>query len=227
MDYGNDSYTTAAAIQTYLDRTLDQDELNILAYVIPAASRWIDRTLGTNFDNLPTNVPFDVTNPNNPACGWKQYRFAGGYREINIKPCQNILLVQSINPYDFSVFYTYTSPLEFTAEPYDFVVRRSLRMKLNEFTGNDLRWPGDVDSIMVTALFTEYDYVHSCYPNDIVLLCNHIAATWLQNNQNAEPVQRESVEGHSVIKRIDDLLASDPMVTRVIDSRQEVWLDEM
>jgi hypothetical protein len=227
MDYGNDSYTTPTAVQTYLDRTLDANELAILAYVIPAASRWIDRTLGSNFDNLPTNVPFDPTNPTNPLCGWQQKRFAGGHQEINIKPCQQILYVQSINPYDFSVWYTYSTPLEYTAEPYDFTVKRSLRMKANEFTGNNLMWPGDVDGVQVTALFTEYDYVHGTYPNDIILLCNHISAVWLQNNQNAEPVQRESLEGHMVIKRIDDLLASDPMVTRVIESRQEVWLDEM
>jgi hypothetical protein len=224
MDYGNDSYTTAAAVQTYLDRTLDSNENTILAYVIPAASRWIDRTLGTCFDNL-NQAQFGQ-----PGSGATQKYFAGGKREINIKPCQQISAVQAINPYDFSVWYTYTQPLEYTQEPYGFPVIRSLRMKLNEFTGNDLKWPGgdgETNTIMVTGLFTEYDYVHGCYPNDIVLLCNHIAATWLQNNQNAEPVQREAVEGHMVIKRIDDLLASDPMVTRVLESREEVWLEEM
>ena len=230
MDYGKDSYTTAAAVQTYLDRTLTTNEMTILSYVIPAASRWIDRTLGSNFDNLPTNVGFDINNPNNAACGWKQKHFSGGKREINIKPCQQILYVQSVNPYDFSVFYTYKSPLEYTADPYDQPVTRSLVLKLNEFTagyGDRLIWPGDKDGIMVTALFTEYDYVNSCYPNDIVLLCNHVSAVFLQNNNNAEPVQREAVEGHTVVKRIDDLLASDPMVNRILQSREEVWLDEM
>lgn len=227
MDFGKDSYTTAAQVQTYLDRSLTVNETAILGYVIPAASRFIDRALGTNFDNLPTNVPFDVTNPNNAACGWKQLHFGGGYQEISIRPCQQILLVQAINPYDFSVWYTYSSPLEYTAEPYDYPVKRSLRMKVNEFTGNNLKWPGDQDGVMVTALFTEYDYINDCYPNDIVTLANHISAVWLQNNQNAEPVQREQVEGHMVIKRIDDLLASDPMFNRVLESRGEIWLDEM
>jgi len=230
MDYGSDSYTTAAAVQTYLDRTLTSNEMTILANVIPAASRWIDRTLGTNFDNLPTGVPFDATNPNNPACGWKQKFFSGGKREINIKPCQQILFVQAINPYDFSVFYTYSSPLEYVADPYDLPVKRSLVMKLNEFTaseGDSLKWPGDENGIRVTALFTEYDYVNSCYPNDIVLLCNHVSAVWLQNNQNADPLQREAIEGHLIMKRIDELLLSDPMVNRVLQSREEVWLEEM
>lgn len=224
MDYGKDSYTTAAAVQAYLDRTLTTNETNALAYIIPAASRWIDRTLGTNFDNLNNTIPFGQ-----PGTGWTQKHFQGGEREINIKPCQQITLVQAVNPYDFSVWYTYSQPLEYTQEPYDLPVKRSLRMKLNEFTGNNLKWPGtgDPDLVMVTALFTEYDYVNSCYPNDIVLLCNHIAAVWLQNNQNAEPVQREQLEGHMVMKRIDDLLASDPMVTRVVQSREEVWLDIM
>ena len=231
MDYGKDSYTTVTQVQTYLARSLSPDEKAILAWVIPAVSRWIDRTLGTNFDKLSTSVPFDPTNPTNPACGWQQKRFAGGHREINIKPCQQILFVQSINPYDFSVWYTYTQPLEYTQEPYDFPVKRSLRMKMNEFTGNNLMWPGDVDGVQVTALFTEYDYTLNGgaggYPNDIVLLANHVCGIWLQNNQNAEPVQKESLEGHMVIKRIDDLMLSDPMITRVIESREEVWLDEM
>lgn len=214
MDYGKDNYTTAAAVQTYLDRTLDANENSILVYVIPAASRWIDRALGTNFDN--NVVP-------------KTLHFAGGHREINIRGCQNITAVQSLNPYDFSVWYTYSTPLEYTAEPYDTPVKKSLRMKANEFTGGGLEWPGkgDPDDIAVTGQFTEYDFVNNCYPNDIVLLCNHIAGVWLQNNQNADPVQRESIEGHNVMKRIDDLLASDPMYQRVLDSRSEVWLEEM
>lgn len=222
MDYGKDKYTTVAGIQTYLDRTLTPNEQAILAYVIPAASRWIDRALGTNFDKLATDIPFG-----DEGSGWTQLHFAGGYREANIRPCQQIILVQSINPYDFSVWYTYSSPLEYVAEPYDLPVKPSLRMKANEFTGNNLLWPGDQDGIMVTALFTEYDYINDGYPTDIVTLCNHIAAVWLQNNQNAEPIQRETVEGHTVIKRMDDLLASDPMVQRVLDSRMEVWLEEM
>jgi hypothetical protein len=100
-------------------------------------------------------------------------------------------------------------------------------MKANEFTGPDLKFPGDSEGVLVTAIFTEYDYVNNCYPNDIVLLCNHLCGVWLQNNQNAEPVQREAVEGHMVIKRTDDLLASDPMFTRVLDSRSEAWLEDM
>ena len=224
MDYGKDSYTTAAAVQTYLDRTLTTNELTILANVIPAASRWIDRTLGSNFDNL-NQAAFGQ-----PGSGATQKHFSGGHREINIKPCQQITAVQAINPYDFSVFYTYSQPLEYVQDPYDQPVKRSLIIKLNEFTaaeGDKLVWPGDNNGIMVTGLFTEYDYVNSCYPNDIVLLCNHISAVWLQNNQNADPLQREQVEGHLVMKRIDELLLSDPMVNRVIQSREEVWLDEM
>lgn len=227
MDYGNDSYTTVAGVTAYLDRVLTANEQAILAYVIPAASRWIDRTLGTTFDNLATNVPFDITNPTNPACGWKQRHFSGGVREINIRGCQQILFVQALNPYDNTVFYTYSAPLEYVAEPYDYPVKRSLRMKANEFTGHDLRWPGDDNGILVTALFTEYDYVNSRYPSDIQTLVNHVCGVWLQNNQNTDAVMKESVEGHMVQKHLEDLLANDPMVTRVIDSRAEVWLDEM
>lgn len=218
MDAGKDSYTTPTAVQTYLDRTLTANELAILNYVIPAVSRWIDRTLGTNFDDVKNN-----------GRGLEAKHFQGGLREISIKPCQGITLVQAINPYDFSVWYTYTQPLEYTQEPIDSPIKRSLRMKLNEFTGNNLAWPGegDPDLVQVTAWFTEYDYVNNQIPQDIVTLCNHVSAVWLQNNQNAEPIQREQVEGHLVMKRIDDLLLSDPMVTRVIQSREEVWLDIM
>jgi hypothetical protein len=222
MDYGKDTYSTPAQVQTYLDRTLTTNEMAILKYVLPAAARWIDRTLGTNFDKLSTIIPFGQ-----PGTGWTQLHFGGGYREISVRPCQQITSVQSLNPYDFSVWYTYSSPLEYVAEPYDYPVKKSLRMKANEFTGNNLNWPGDEDGILVTALFTEYDYINGCYPNDIVTLVNHIAAVWLQNNQNAEPIQRETVEGHMVIKRMDDLLLSDPMVARVLASREEVWLEDM
>jgi len=218
MDYGKDSYTTAAQVQTYLDRTLDANEIAILEYVIPAASRWIDRALGTNFDDAKNN-----------GRGLEQKHFSGGNREISIKHCQGITLVQSLNPYDLSVWYTYTSPLEYTAEPFDLPVKTSLRMKMNEFTGSNLMWPGygDPDLVGVTAYFTEFDYVNNCYPKDIVALCNYASAVWLQDNQNAEPIQREQVEGHMVIKRIDDLMASDPMLTRLLQSREEVWLEEM
>lgn len=226
QEYGNDSYTTVAAVQTYLDRTLSASELAVLAYVIPAVSRWIDRTLGTCFDNLPTGVPFDAANPANPLCGWSQKHFGGGYNEINVRGCQQILLVQAVSPYDNSVWYTYTSPIEYIAEPYDYAVRRSLRMRRNEYS-TEMRWPGGVDGILVTALFTEYDYVNDCYPSDIVLLANHVCAIWLQNNQNADAIQTEQVEGHKIIKRLVDLMATDPMVTRVLQSREEVWLEEM
>jgi hypothetical protein len=222
VDYGKDDYTTIAGVQTYLDRTLSADEQNTLTYVITAASRWIDRTLGTNFDKLSTTIPFGQ-----PGSGWTQKHFGGGLQEINIRPCQQITLVQAINPYDFSVWYTYTTPLEFVAEPYDYAVKRSLRMKMNEFTGNNLRWPGDQNGIMVTALFTEYDYVNDNYPQDIIMLCNHISAVWMQNSQNTENTEKEMVEGHTVQKRLDDMLKNDPMVSRVIESREEIWLDEM
>ena len=222
MDYGKDSYTTVAGVQTYLDRDLEPSEKAVLAYVIPAASRWIDRALGTNFDKLDNTIPFGTA-----GSGWTQKHFSGGQREINIRPCQQITLVQAINPYDFSVWYTYSTPLEYTAEPYDLTVKRSLRMKMNEFTGTNLKWPGDNNGIMVTALFTEYDYDRGDYPQDIKTLCNHIAAVWLQNNQNTDVTQREQIEGHLIMKRADDLLASDPMVTRILESRDEIWLEEM
>lgn len=227
QNYGNDPYTTVAQVQQYLNRTLESNEQATLGFVIPAVSRWIDRTLKTTFTKLPTNVAFDLNNPNNPLCGWKQLHFGGGYREMSIRPCQQILSVQAINPYDFSVWYTYTSPLEYTAEPFDYSVKNSMRMNANEFTGNDLKWPGGQNSIMVTALFTEYDYDLGCYPNDIVLLANHISAVWMQNSDNTDPTMREHVEGHEIYKQLDDMLKNDPMVTRVLQSREEVWLEEM
>lgn len=224
MDWGKDSYTTPTAVQTYLDRTLSASELTILSYVIPAVSRWIDRSLGTIFDYLPTNVPFGTV-----GSGWTQKYFGGGSQEIDIQPCQQIIKVEAINPYDLTVWYTYSTPLEFMAEPYNLPVKRSMRMRANEFTGYDLRWPGDNQGIRVTALFTEYDYTLNNgaggYPTDIVLLANHIAGVWLQNNQNTTNTSREEVEGHLVVSRLDDMLASDPMVTRVLQSRGEIWLE--
>lgn len=224
MDYGSDSYTTPSNVATYLDRTLDTNELAILDYVIPAVSRWIDRSLNSNFDHLDNTIPYGTA-----GSAWTQRKFGGGYREINITPCQQILNVQAVNPYDFSVWYTYSTPLEYVAEPNNLTVKKSLRLKMNEFTSTDigLKWPGDEQGIMVTAIFSEYDYTANDYPSDIKLLANHICAIWLQNNQNAEPVQKEAVEGHSIMKRIDDLILSDPMITRIIESRQDVWLDEM
>jgi hypothetical protein len=215
MDLGKDNYTTAAGVQTYLDRTLTANENTILGYVIPAVSRWIDRTIGTNFDDVKNN-----------GRGLESRFFKGGYQNINIDRCQGITLTQAVNPYDLSVWYTYSTPLEYIAEPYNLTIKNSLVMKVNEFTGDNLRWPGDDIGIKVTAWFTEYDYVNNKIPNDIVLLANHMCAVWLQNNQNAEPIQRESVEGHLIIKRVDDLLLSDPMVTRIVDSRSDIWLED-
>lgn len=225
MDYGQDSYTTVADVQTYLARTLSSQEQSILAYVIPAVSRWIDRATGSCFDNLESSIPWGSA-----GTKFTQKHFPGGYREISIKPCQQIQLVQAINPYDFSVWYSYSSPLEYTAEPYDLPVKRSLRMKMNEFTGNDLKWPGDVDGVMVTALFTEFDYTANDYPSDIKLLANHIASVWLQNNKNTQVWTRQSIEGFEYQKNLNnmnDLLENDPVVTRVLQSREEIWLEEM
>ena len=222
MDLGQDNYTTVGKVQTYLNRTLEADETAALQIVIPAVSRWIDRTLNSCFDKLDDTIPFGTD-----GSGWTQRYFGGGYQEININHCQQVLKVQAVNPYDFSVWYTYSSPLEYIAEPYNLPIKTSLRMKVNEFTGNDLKWPGDAEGILVTALFTEYDYARDQYPNDIVLLANHISAVWLQNSENTDAIQRESIEGHLVIKQLDDMLDRDPMVTRVLESRQEVWLDEM
>lgn len=222
MDYGKDSYTTSTSIQAYLHRTLSANELTVLGFVIPAVSRWIDRALGSCFDNLDQNNPSNFTT---------RY-FNGGVREINIHPCQQIVSVQAINPYDMSVWYTYSTPLEYTQEPFNLPVKTSLRLRLNEFTGNDLNWPsgGNPESIAVKALFTEYDYVRGGYPQDIIMLANHISAVWLQNNRNSTVMTRSSIEGYEMQKNLNnlnDILATDPMVQRIIESRQEIWLEEM
>lgn len=211
MDYGSDSYTTAAQVQTYLNRTLSASETSALGIVIPATSRWIDRALGTTFSNITT-----------PATK----HFRGGFRNINIQPCQSITAVSALNPYDMSVWYTYTAPLEYIAEPYDLPVKKYLQMRRNEFTGHNLKFPGDDVSIAVTALFTEYDFANNKYPEDIVLLCNHVSAVWLQNAINADGVMRESIEGHEIIKKLDDILEKDPMVQRVLHTRQDIWLED-
>lgn len=222
MDYGTDSYITASDVQTYLNRTLSANENTVLTFVIPAVCRWIDRALGSCFDKLDTNDPNS----------WTKRYFKGGYREINIHHCQQITKVEAINPYDFSVWYTYSTPLEYTQEPYNLPVKTSLRMRLNEFTGKDLKWPGDGDleSIGVTALFTEYDYTADDYPKDIKQLACHISAVWLQLNKNTTVMTRTSIEGFEMQKNLNnmnDILENDPMVTRVLESRQEVWLEEM
>lgn len=211
MDLGQDNYTTPLAVQTYLNRTLYTAEMQALSTVIPAVSRWIDRAVGSCFDANP--VPM-------------ARHFKGGYQIMNIDPCQNITLVQALNPYDNSVFYTYKPILEFIAEPYDSPVKRYLTLRMNEFTGNDLRWPGDDIGVLVTATYTEYDYVNNKYPSDIVLLANHISAVWLDNNKNTDIINKEQIEGHMIIKQTSDLLANDPMVNRIIESRSEIWLED-
>lgn len=220
MDFGQDNYTTVAQIQAYLGRDLSADETASLKFIIPAVSRWIDRTLGSCFDKLDKTKPYGTA-----GSGWTQRHFSGGHRVIDLTPCQNILTVAALNTYDNTVFYTYQTPLEFLVMPYDTTVKTYLEMRRNEFTGPHTSWPGGEGNILVTALFTEYDYVNDRYPTDIVLLSNHVSAVWLQNNQSTDSVEKEQVEGHMVQYKVADL-EHDPMVTRILQSRDDVWLGE-
>lgn len=216
MDYTNDLYTTASQVATYLSRTLTATETSSLAFVIPTASRWIDRTLGTNFGYL------DKTDNAN----WTSRQFKGGFNRINIDPCQSITKVEAVNVYDNSVWYTYRTPLEYIAEPYNLPVHNELVLRSNEWNGGATGWPGDDIAIKVTALFTEYDYVNNAYPNDIVLLANHISAVFLAEFQNTDVISEEQIEGHRIMKNPSDILETDPMVWRILDSRKQIWLED-
>ena len=218
MDYGQDNYTTPTNVQTYLGRTLTAQENGILVYVIPAASRWIDDALGTIFDDVVTNGT-GVTS--------RQYR--GGFQRINIDPCQSISAVQAINPYNNTVWYTYSTPLEYIQEPYNLPVKTELIMRVNEFTGNNLDWPGGDISIRVTGLFTSYDYVHNQIPFDIQMLVNHISSVFMQNYQNTDVFVREGIEGFVAQKNMNnmnDILKDDPMVTRILAKYERIWLED-
>lgn len=207
-------YTDTTKVANYLGITLTVKQTAALAMLIPAVTKWINRYLGSQFDKADPSSRY----------------FKGNYRNISIDPCQAITAVEAINPFDNTVWYTYQTPLEYIAEPYNEDVKTYLTLRANEFTADEgLGFPGGKNndiSIKVTAKFSEYDYTNDKVPEDIVSVATIIASVWLENNSRAAGLMRENIEGHLIEQSFDDILEKDPLVSRVLESRKEIWLED-
>lgn len=198
------AYTTTTNVGNYLKRTLSAGETTYLNDVlIPAVKAWIDKKLGSNFDSaIATTRTFD-------GCGLKS---------IDIDPCTNITAVRSVD-YDGDEQTLYTSGEDYVAYPLNETVKRELRAR-------GRHWPKGFANIEVDAIFSEYADGNAV-PGDIVSIATAIVAGMLAGSTNAEGVESESIEGHTVKytnESIDKIAMSDPSVVSLLELRKDVLL---
>lgn len=202
------NYTDATNISEYLQRALTPSETSALnTYILNAVDKWINRTLGSQFDNAAPSTRY----------------FDGGGRTIDLDPCQAITAVTAYNN-DGSASYSYTSGDEYVAEPANETIKRELVLR-----GRNLYFPHGNRRIAVTATFTEYE---GGVPGDIVLAATRIAAGIINAGKysgQGENLQEESLEGHMVRynitnNSIDTLMATDPILSNILGARREIYI---
>lgn len=198
-------YTNATLISKYLQRALTDDELGILAILIPAVKLWIDRKTSSTFDQASETTRY----------------FDGGGTIVDIDPATAITDVDSVNT-DNTDSYDYTDLTEYLAEPQNETVKRYLVKR-------DGHWPSGTGNIKVTAKFSEYD---DEVPVDIQLVATILAAEVINQGSIASSggtVASESLEGHSITydtstSSLDALAANNPNVQSILDLRKELLL---
>lgn len=198
------AYTTNAKIADYLQRSLTTDETDFLAVVIPAIKIWLDKKLGSTFDEASETT---------------RYFDAAGMQSLDIDPCTAITAVKSVDD-ERGVEYAYTNLTEYIAEPQNETVKREL---VRRGSG---RWPRGLGSVAVTAKFSEYD---NGVPEDIQVIATRIAAEILNTGKRESAggnVSSESLEGHSIhydtsSDVLETIADNDPIIKSMLALRTE------
>lgn len=198
------AYTNRTLLENYLQRALNQSEISMLPVVIPAAKKWIDRQLNSEFDEVePTTRNFETV---------------GGV--LDIDAATEITDITSNDPYN-QPYYSYQT-FEYVLEPINETVKREIRLRAGSF-------PSGTSNISVTAKFSEYD---DGVPEDIQIAATRIAGGILNAGRHAgigENLQQEALEGHEVRynitnNAINTLLQTDPILASIIDARKELLI---
>lgn len=197
------AYTTRAQIEQYLQRTLNTSEVGMLIIVLPSVKKWIDKTLGSTFDEAAESSRY----------------YVGGTKYLSIDPCTAISEVMAVND-DLSDSYEYTVNTEYIAEPINETVKNEI-IKVNG------TFPSGSKRIKVTAKFSEYS---NGVPEDIQMAATILASEVLNQGRNASVggnIKSESLEGHRVEYDTSDntmeaLSRDNPHVKGILDLRREL-----
>lgn len=201
------AYTTATLIGNSLKRSLTADETALLAILIPAVQRYIDRVLNSTFDT---------------ASATSRLYDANDTSVVDIDPCQAIEAVAGVDR-DGATTTDYIAT-DYVAEPVNETIKRwlHLRGKLGKFRG--------LANIKVTAKFTEYDFAGSKVPEDIQLCATQLCADIISLISGSEDnIKSESIEGHTVtygnaVDNIDRAVQNNPLVQGILNSRKELYV---
>lgn len=190
-------YTTADQIASYLNKDLTTNEIDALAFIIPAVKKYIDNKLDTNFSSASSSSRY----------------YDGGCPSLDIDPCTAITAIISVDA-DGNTVTTYESD-DYLIEPVNETVKREVRARF----GN---WPAGKGNIKVTALFSEYN---NGVPDDIQFVATRLASSMLNSAHSATGVNQESIEGHSVSYDVAQAAANDPVVMDILNQRAQLVLE--
>lgn len=199
-------YTNIPLIENFLQRALSENEQAFLGALIPAITTWLNRKLGTSFEEVSATTRY----------------FDGGSATIDIDPCYDITEIKSINN-DGTDSYIYTTGTEYVAEPQNTTIKNELRRRYGHF-------PKGAGRIAVTAKFSENE--DPGIPYDIQTAATIMAAEVLNQGKIASSggnVASESLEGHSVTydtssTALDGISGSNPNVRSILDLRKQLWV---
>ncbi len=205
------AYTDQAKIEDFLQRTLTQDEVDLLVVLLPSIKTWIDDYTSSTFDTAVETTR----------------RYDGGGLSIDIDPAQDITEVALVNR-DGTESYSYTDGEEYIKEPINATIKNEIRRHIT-------RWPRGAANMAVTAKFTEYDFANSKVPDDIVTAATRIAAgiikasSYDDSANAAGNIKKESLEGHTVeyLTSQDGIQTAgmdDPIVSSILSSRRDVFI---
>lgn len=204
-------YTSQELVESFLGRTLSDGESNLLSTIVKGVERQIDEELDTTFSN------------DSSLYGAIRY-FDGGFRHIDIDPCQNITDITLVNPAR-DAFSTLESDL-YLLRPTNSPVSTLIDFRFG-------RIPRGYGNLRVTADFTEYGAEEGGVPSDIKTVATRVVGAMLMSPEMAVGIQQESVEGHSVTYQqnfqgeIQGMFSKDPIVRSLMDSRRRPLIDDI
>lgn len=205
------AYTTTSLLASYLERALTADEQALFVVLLPAVTRWIDETLGSQFDTVSATERF--------------YDAEGAV--IDIDPVQSITDVKAYDS-DATTSYDYTEGTEYVLYPLNNTVKNQI---VSRSKGGFTR---GMKRIGITGKFTEYDFTNSKVPEDIQMLATRLIASQLRGlsadaGVDEAGVKKESVEGHTVeyvtsVDYLTQVASSDPIVSALLSTRRQLMV---
>lgn len=206
------AYTTSDLIKASLGRDLTSQETTLLALLIPAVQRYIDRKTGSTFDTAEaTSRLYDVSDST----------------VVDIDPCQSISAVAYVDENGTSSNdYIAT---DYVAEPVNETVKRWLHLR------HKVQRTRMLANIKVTAKFTEYDFAGSKVPEDIqmiaTMICKDIVSKLASTEGDEQTIKSESIEGHTITyadaassSSIEAAALNNPFVVSVFNQRTDLMV---